>query len=98
MTTDFTFRRETPEPTEAQLVAVYPPLPDGWTPADDLALWIGLGKGYGFEDIAVQRGISAHKMRARFFAFRDAQGGGMVSLKAQRVFLAEAERRVRADG
>ena len=88
------FRRETPEPTERQLLDAYPDLPPGLTPADDVALWQGLGKGLGFEDIAVARGVHSSKLRARFFAFRDAQGGGMLSLKAQRVFLEEAERRL----
>lgn len=94
MSIDFSFHRETPEPTEAQLLAAYPDLPPGLTAADDVALWHGLGKGLGFEDIAVKRGVHPDKLRARFFAFRDAQGGGMLSLKAQRVFLEEAERRL----
>lgn len=92
--TRFDFTNPAPDPTERQLLDAYPDLPPGLTPADDVALWQGLGKGLGFEDIAVARGVKSDKLRARFFAFRDAQGGGMLSRKAQRVFLEEAERRL----
>lgn len=91
---DLRFQKPAPEMTEAQLIAAYPDLPPGLTPADDVAIWHGLGKGLGFEDIAVQRGVHSDKLRARFAAFRDAQGGGMLSLKAQQVFQQEAERRL----
>ena len=80
--------------TPAEIIALYPDLPPGMTPADDLALWTGLHDGLGFEDIAVQRGVSPDKVRARFIAFRDAVGGGWVRPEVAAVFRAEAERRV----
>lgn len=87
------FTNPAPEPTERQLLDAYPDLPPGLTPADDVAIWAGLFYGLGFEDIAVQRGVHSDKLRARFFAFKDAAGGAL-SLKAQTVFREEAERRL----
>lgn len=91
--TDFTFRTPAHELTEAQIIARYPGLPEGWAAADDVALWEGLFRGIGFEDMAVKHGKRAADWRARFFAFRDAAGGGPLPLKAQTVFLQEARRR-----
>ena len=80
--------------TPAEIIALYPDLPPGMTPADDAALWTGLHNGLGFEDIAVKRGVSPDKVRARFAAFRDAAGAGWVRPDVAAVFRAEAERRV----
>lgn len=90
---DFTTRRELPSMTLADMDRLYPPLPAGLSPMDDEALWEGLFMGLGFEDIAVRRGIKAEKMRARFFAFRDATGGGPITLTHQERWLTLARKR-----
>lgn len=92
---DFTFRREAPALTEAQMAARYPGLPDGWTPDDDLALWEGLFRGLKLAEIGLPRGKTPGEMQARFLAFRHAatDGVGPLTLTAQGHWLALARKR-----
>lgn len=93
--TDFTFRRPVVELTEAQLLGRYPGLPEGWAPADDVALWEGLFLGLKLGQIGAQIGKTIGQMQARFLEFHHAatERSGPLPLKAQTVFLQEARRR-----
>lgn len=95
MTAIFNTRREAPQPTEAEIIAAYPPRPHGWTAADDVALWEGLFRGLKLGEIGAKMGKSLDDMQARFLGFRHAATGGVgpLTLKAQTVFLEEARRR-----
>ena len=95
MTNTFNFRREASEPTEAEIIAAYPPLPATWTAAEDVTLWEGLFRGLKLGEIGAQMGKSLGDMQSRFLSFRHAATGGVgpLTLKAQTVFLQEARRR-----
>jgi len=75
--TALNFRAETATPTLADMAAVYPPLPEGWTPADDVALWEGLFRGLKLMEIGAPLGKTLDQMTARFIAFRHAATGGV---------------------
>lgn len=93
--TDFTFRNPAPDYTEADLAARYPALPDGWTPADDVALWEGLFRGLKLAEIGLPRGKTLDEMQSRFLAFRHAatDGRGAITLTAQTLWLKLARER-----
>jgi hypothetical protein len=95
LTLDFTTRREPVTMTLAEMAAAYPPLPEGWTPADDVALWEGLFMGLKLGQIGAKRGKSLDAMQARFLAFRHAATGGVgpLTLTAQERWLRLARER-----
>lgn len=64
-------------------------LPEGWTAADDLALWEGLFKGLGLGRIAALMGRTLTETSGRFLALKAAAvGTGTLNLDAQTVLLA----------
>ena len=92
------FRRPLVEVTEAQIIAAYPPPPEGWSASADVALWEGLFRGMKLGEIAGAHGLSFDVIKERFLDFRHAatMGVGPLSLRAQTVFLQEARRRAEA--
>ena len=93
------FRRQPPTLTLTDMDRRYPPLPEGWTQADDVALWEGLFLGLKLGQIGLPRGKSLDEMQARFLAFRHAatDGVGPLTLTAQERWLELARKRAGVD-
>lgn len=93
------FRNPLTEPaplTRAEVEARIPPLPDGWTAADDVALMHGLGMGMRLGEIGAMQGQTLEAMQARFLDLRRASvGHGVLNLAAQEMLVAIVEARAK---
>ena len=87
---DIDFARPMPAVSQAEVrrAVVALGLPDGWTPADDVALMEGLFMGLGLQAIGVRLGKPFGETQARFLALRRAAiGHGVFTLDAQTALL-----------
>jgi len=97
----FEFTAPMPEAlTKAEIAERIPPMPEGWTAQDDVALVEGLFKLVGLMKIALAIGKPFDEVQARFVQLRNAsvKGIGPFSLTAQSRLLEAVRDRARLVG